>query len=351
MKKYRHIKEKSMRFCLLHLTLLVVGSSFKRSMYPDVSGIKNTMPELPDIIVYIESLNRILSGKTLLKVRIKSPFFLRSYEPPVSHAEGRAVVGFRRIGKMIAIELQNRLFLVFHLMRSGRFQWKNPDVDIPGRIGLAAFDFKEGTLIVTEAGTRHRASLHIVGGEESLKRFDSGGIEILDTDFTTFQHALQRENHTLKRALTDQRIITGIGNAYSDEILHRARLSPLKLTSSLTGDESDRLFNACQTVLTEWTEQLRKEAGGEFPKKVTAFHERMAVHGRFGKPCPICGSPVQRIVYTENECNYCPSCQTGGRILSDRSLARILKGDWPKTLQELDGFVERIKEHKRTELP
>ncbi len=305
------------------------------------------MPELPDLTVYIENLTRRLRGKTLLKVRMKSPFLLRSVEPLISRTEGKEVLNIKRIGKYIVLEMQNHLFLVFHLMRAGRFQWKAPYAAIPGHIGLAAFDFQDGTLLVTEAGTRHRASLHVVEGEDSLEKFDSGGIEIFNTDIVSFQDALQRENHTLKRALTDQRIVAGIGNAYSDEILHRACLSPLKFTARLSRNEISRLFDACRSVLVEWIERLRENAGGTFPKKVTAFHDNMAVHGRFGKPCPVCGSPVQRIVYSENECNYCPSCQTGGRIFSDRALARILKVDWPKTLQELDDLAEKMKRNYR----
>ena len=303
------------------------------------------MPELPDITVYKECLNSKIRGKTLLNVRIKSPFLLRSVEPSVRSAEGKKVVHVRRIGKQIAIEMEDSLFLVIHLKLAGRFQWRVPHAPITGRTVLTAFHFNTGTLLITEAGTKHRASLHVVEGEGALERFDSGGIDVFNTNIESFQNALQQQNHTLKRALTDQRIVSGIGNAYSDEILHRARLSPLKHTTGLDEKEMTRLYRACRSVLTEWIERLRSEseAEGGFLKKVTAFHDRMAVHGRFGKPCPVCGSPVQRIVYSENECNYCPSCQTGGRIFSDRSLSRILKDDWPKTLEELEGLTERMK--------
>jgi len=294
------------------------------------------MPELPDIIVYLEALQQRIVGRTLQAVRLGSPFLLRSVDPPLSAAHGRAVLGLRRLGKRIVLVLEDDLFLVLHLMIAGRLRWKEPGARIPRRLGQAAFDFPEGTLLLTEAGSKRRASLHLMLGEGALAPFQRGGLEVLESSVEEFTSALRRENHTLKRALTDPRLFSGIGNAYSDEILHRARLSPLKLTSALVANEAARLHSASLTTLAEWTDRLRSEAGGEFPEKVTAFREGMAVHGRFKKPCPECGTAVQRIVYAENECNYCPRCQTQGRLLADRALSRLLKDDWPRTIEELE---------------
>jgi formamidopyrimidine-DNA glycosylase len=292
------------------------------------------MPELPDIVVYLESLHPRVVGRSVIKVRLASPFLLRSVDPPLSAAEGKTVRGLRRLGKRIVFELDGGLFLVLHLMIAGRLHWKPAGAKPPGKIGLAVFDFADGALVLTEAGTKKRASLHLVQGEDRLAAHQPGGLEVLDADLDPFRAALRRENHTLKRSLTDPHTFSGIGNAYSDEILHRARLSPLTWTSRLTDDEVARLFDATQTVLREWTERLRAEAGDGFPEKVTAFREGMAVHGRFGKPCPVCGTAVQRIIYAENETNYCPRCQTNGKVLADRSLSRLLKGDWPQTVEE-----------------
>jgi formamidopyrimidine-DNA glycosylase len=294
------------------------------------------MPELPDVVVYIESLKERVLGRPLVTVRLRSPFLLRTVTPPLAAAEGRAVVGLRRIGKRIVLALHGELFLVIHLMIAGRLHWKPTGAKIPGRLGLAAFDFATGTLLLTEAGSKKRASLHLVSGEASLQPFERGGIEVLDCDSTSFAAALRRESHTLKRALTDPRLFSGIGNAYSDEILHRARLSPLALTRRLSGDEEARLFEATRAVLREWTDHLRRRRGADFPERVTAFRDGMAVHGRFGKPCPACGTAVQRIAYADNECNYCPRCQTEGRVLADRALSRLLKDDWPRTIEELE---------------
>jgi formamidopyrimidine-DNA glycosylase len=292
------------------------------------------MPELPDVMVYLECLQRRVAGRTLHKVRLTSPFLLRSVQPPLAEAEGKTVRGLRRLGKRIVFELSGELFLVLHLMIAGRLHWKPPGAKPPGRVGLAAFDFPDGTLVLTEAGTKRRASLHLVRGEGRLAEHQPGGLEVLDADRAAFTAALRRENHTLKRALTDPRLFSGIGNAYSDEILHRARLSPLTWTSRLTDAESARLFDAARATLREWLGRLRAEAGDGFPEKVTAFRAGMAVHGRFGQPCPACGTAVRRIVYAENETNYCPRCQTGGKVLADRSLSRLLKGDWPRSVEE-----------------
>jgi formamidopyrimidine-DNA glycosylase len=293
------------------------------------------MPEFPDITVYIESLESRIMGKSLEHVRLVSPFVLRSVEPPVQSVEGKIIVGLRRIGKQIVWQLEGELFIVFHLMVAGRFHWKNVGAKPTGKIGLAAFDFSNGTLLYTEASSKKRASIHVVHGEAGLAQFSKGGIEVFDTDLDVFSHVVRSETHTLKRALTDPHLFSAIGNAYSDEILHRAQLSPLLLTRKLSDDQVSRLYQACRETLAEWTDRLRKKAGGQFPEKVTAFHDEMAVHGKFGKPCPVCGSKVQRIVYAENECNYCPRCQTDGKILADRSLSRLLKDDWPKTIDEL----------------
>jgi formamidopyrimidine-DNA glycosylase len=292
------------------------------------------MPELPDVTIYLEALAPRIVGARLARVRLLTPFLLRSVDPPVSAVSGKTVVGLRRIGKRLVIALEEQLFVVIHLMIAGRLHWKAAGAKPPGRIGLAAFDFSTGTLVMTEAGTKKRASLDVVRGEPALRAHDPGGLEVLDTDPAAFRAALAAENHTLKRVLTDPRVFSGIGNAYSDEILHRARLSPVKLSQALADDEVRRLYEATRAVLREWIARLREEAGEEFPEGVTAFRAAMAVHGRFGKPCPDCGAPVQRIVYADNETNYCARCQTGGRLLADRSLSRLLHQDWPRTLEE-----------------
>jgi len=292
------------------------------------------VPELPDVTVYLEALERRILGARLERVRLLTPFVLRSVDPPLSAATGKAVVGFRRLGKRIVIGLQDDLFLVIHLMIAGRLHWRPAGARPPGKISLAAFDFSTGTLILTEAGTKRRASLEVVRGETALREHDLGGIDVFTAPLDAFQSALTAENHTLKRVLTDPRVFSGIGNAYSDEILHRARLSPVKQSQSLDAEEIRRLWEATRTVLTEWIERLRQEAGEDFPEGVTAFRPAMAVHGRYGKPCPDCGAPVQRIVYADNETNYCARCQTGGRLLADRSLSRLLHRDWPKTVDE-----------------
>jgi formamidopyrimidine-DNA glycosylase len=295
------------------------------------------VPELPDIEVYVDALRARVAGEPLLGVRVASPFLLRTADPPISAAEGRRVLGVRRLGKRVVLALEGDLFLALHLMIAGRLHWKEPGGKL-GRTGraLAELRFPKGTLILTEAGTRRRAALHLVRGEAALLALDRGGLEVLEAGLPAFREALTRESHTLKRALTDPRLFSGIGNAYSDEILHRARLSPVTLAGRLSAEEVARLFEAARAVLREWTERLRAEAGGGFPEGVTAFREGMAVHGRHRLPCPVCGAPVQRIVRAENETDYCPRCQTGGRILSDRSLSRLLKDDWPRTLEELE---------------
>ena len=292
------------------------------------------MPELPDVTVYLEALDGRIRGARFERVRLLTPFLLRSVDPPLSAVVGKTVVGLRRLGKRLVIALEDELFLVIHLMISGRLHWKPAGAKPPGKIGLAAFDFSTGTLTMTEAGTKKRASLDVVRGEAALRAHDAGGIDVLAVDLATFGAALTAENHTLKRVLTDPRVFSGIGNAYSDEILHRARLSPVKLSQALDDAELARLHEATRIVLAEWIERLRREAGEGFPEGVTAFRPDMAVHGRYGKPCPICAAPVQRIVYADNETNYCARCQTGGRMLADRSLSRLLHADWPKTLDE-----------------
>jgi formamidopyrimidine-DNA glycosylase len=294
------------------------------------------VPELPDIEVYVEAIAARALGEPLLAVRLGSPFLLRSADPPIRAAEGKHVLSVRRLGKRIVFGLEDELLLALHLMIAGRLHWRERGTKLPGRAGLAAFDFPPGSLVLTEAGTKRRAALHLVHGEAALSALDRGGIEPLAATGAEFEAALRRENHTLKRALTDPALFSGIGNAYSDEILHRARLSPVKLTSKLDGEEVARLHTATREVLLEWTERLRREAAGGFPEGVTAFREEMAVHGRHRRPCPVCGTLVQRIVRAENEVNYCPRCQTGGQILSDRSLARLLKEDWPRTVEELE---------------
>ena len=294
------------------------------------------MPELPDIVVYIEHLESRIQGRTLERVRILNPFVLRTAIPPISSADSRKVLGLRRLGKRIAIRLEGDLFLVLHLMVAGRLRWFEGTARLPGKIALAAFEFDNGTLVFTEAGSKRRASIHLVQGEAAVNALHAGGMEVLESEHAAFSQRLKAENHTLKRALTDPHIFSGIGNAYSDEILHRARLSPIALTETLGDEEVSRLFDAIRAVLNQWTDRLRKEAGGGFPEKVTAFREGMAVHGRYGQPCPVCGSPVQRIVYADNETNYCARCQTGGRILADRALSRLLKKSWPRSLDEIE---------------
>jgi formamidopyrimidine-DNA glycosylase len=293
------------------------------------------MPELPDVCVYLEALERHVVGRELQGLRIASPFVLRSYDPPVSVLEHRTVRGVRRIGKRIVLDFGEDLFLVVHLMIAGRFHWRRPGQKGMGKVMLAAFDFPNGTLFFTEAGSKKRASLTVVRGTETLSDLDPGGVEPLTATLEEFVAALERESHTLKRTLTDPHIFSGIGNAYSDEILHAAKLSPLKLSRSLTDEEKRRLHEATRSTLRSWTDILRAETGEGFPEKVTAFRADMAVHGKYGKPCPVCQAPVQRIVYSENECNYCARCQTGGKLLADRSLSRLLKDDWPKSIDDL----------------
>ncbi len=295
------------------------------------------MPELPDITIYIESLESRIADQRLEKIRIASPFLLRSFDPPIDEAEDKQVLRLHRIGKQLVWQLEHELFLVFHLMIAGRFHWKSRGAKIGGKFNLAAFDFPNGTLLMTEASTKKRASLHLVKGESSLAGFDRGGLEVLDASIEQFREALVKENHTLKRTLTDPRLFSAIGNAYSDEILHRARLSPVRLSQKISDQEITRLYAATQETLREWIGRLRTQTASSFPEKVTAFRPEMAVHGKFKQPCPACGTTVQRIVYAENECNYCPRCQTEGKILADRSLSRLLKGDWPKTIEELEG--------------
>ena len=295
------------------------------------------MPELPDIVTYLRALEPRIVGQPLEALRLASPFVLRSVDPPVREVTGKRVLGLSRLGKRIVMELEGELFVVVHLMVSGRFQWKKRGDKVPGKVGLGAFDFPTGSLIFTEASTKKRASIHLVRGRAGLASFSRGGVEPLEVDLPTFTEALQRERHTLKRALTDPRLFSGIGNAYSDEILHAAQLSPVTRTDRLDAAQIARLYETTRRVLTEWTDRLSKEAEHEFPTKVTAFRPEMAVHGKFDQPCPVCGTKVQRIVYAENESNYCPRCQTGGKLLADRSLSRLLKDNWPRTIEELEG--------------
>ncbi|HUB08085.1 MAG TPA: DNA-formamidopyrimidine glycosylase family protein [Myxococcales bacterium] len=303
------------------------------------------MPELPDVTIYVEQLARRAAGHVLLGLRIASPFLVRSFDPPLSSVAGRRVLGVRRMGKRIVLELEGGLFLAIHLMISGRLHWKDErEARIPGKVGLAAFDFDVGTLVLTEASRKRRAALHLLGGEAALRELDAGGREPLAASAAEFREALRRENHTLKRALTDPRLFSGIGNAYSDEILWAARLSPVQLTGNLDDGEIERLRQATREVLTDWTDRLRAEAGDAFPEKVTAFREGMAVHGRYKQPCPRCGSPVQRIVRAENEVDYCATCQTGGRLLADRALSKLLGKDWPKTLEEMEEWKRASRE-------
>jgi formamidopyrimidine-DNA glycosylase len=299
------------------------------------------MPELPDIVLYIEALEARILGRKLERVRLASPFLLRTVSPPPSALEGRAVLQLRRLGKRIALGLEENYWLVLHLMIAGRLDWRETGAKLTPKRKLAAFDFENGSLVLSEAGSKKRASLHIVQGAEGLATLDPGGIEVLNTDVKTFAARVTAVNHTLKRALTDPRLFSGIGNAYSDEILHRARLSPVVLTRRLGEEEIARLFEATRQTLVEWTDRLRREAHGAFPEKVTAFRETMAVHGKYGRACPVCGSKIQRIRYAENETNYCARCQTGGRVLADRSLSRLLKQDWPRTLEELEALTSK----------
>ena len=299
------------------------------------------MPELPDIAAYITALEPRIVGQRLERVRLGSPFLLRSVQPPLSSVDGRAVENLRRVGKRIAIGVEGDLWLVLHLMIAGRLHWKKPGAKLGGRQNLAAFDFPDGSLLLTEAGSKHRASLHLVSGEENLESFDAGGIDVFEADLESFRAALTAENHTLKRALTDPRLLSGIGNAYSDEILHAAQLSPIALTQKLTPDEWGRLFGATRQTLQMWIAKLRAEAEAGFPEKITAFRPDMAVHGRYGMPCPRCGDKVLRIRYADKETNYCACCQTAGKVLADRSLSRLLGSDWPRTLEELEALKKR----------
>jgi formamidopyrimidine-DNA glycosylase len=298
------------------------------------------VPELPDIVVYIEALESRILNHALEGVRVLSPFVLRSVDPAPSVFAGRKVRSIRRLGKQIVLGFDGKYFTVVHLMIAGRLQWREPHARVSGKIVLAAFDFSEGTLLLTEAGSKKRASLHCVHGEEALDAFNRHALEVLDCDFSAFDTTLRRENHTLKRSLTDPHLFSGIGNAYSDEILHHARLSPLKQTAKLSDGEVHRLWESVRVVLPDWVVRLRNQTGKEFPSKVTAFHPEMAVHGRYGKPCPRCGAPVQRIVYAENECNYCAPCQTEGRLLADRAISRLLKQDWPRSIDEMEKYIE-----------
>jgi formamidopyrimidine-DNA glycosylase len=299
------------------------------------------MPELPDIAAYITALEPRVVGKPLEHIRVASPFLLRTAQPPLASAEGRTVQELRRIGKRIAIGLDGDLWLVLHLMIAGRLHWRPRDAKLGGRQNLAAFDFPDGSLVLTEAGSKHRASLHVVNGEESLASFDAGGVDVFAADLDSFRAVLTAENHTLKRALTDPRLLNGIGNAYSDEILHAAQLSPITLTQKLKPEEWERLFNAARHTLQLWIDKLKAEAEANFPEKVTAFRKGMAVHGRYGQPCPRCGEKVLRIRYADKETNYCAHCQTGGKVLADRSLSRLLGSDWPRTLEELEALKRR----------
>ena len=294
------------------------------------------MPELPDVTVYIEALGERVLNQPIQRIRIGSPFVVRTFDPPIKEIECKKILSLRRMGKRIVIELEDDLFLIVHLMIAGRLHWKPKGAKIARKYGQAAIDFPNGTLLLTEAGTKKRASIHLVRGEAALQEYDPGGLEIFDMTLEQFTASLTRENHTLKRSLTDPHLFSGIGNAYSDEILHRAKLSPIRLTQQMSEAEIERLYHAVRASMTEWIERLRKERGTNFPEKVTAFRADMAVHGKYGKPCPVCGSPVQRIVHAENETNYCATCQTGGKLLADRSLSKLLKDDWPRSLEELE---------------
>ncbi len=299
------------------------------------------MPELPDIAAYLSALGARILGERLETVRLRTPFLLRTADPPITSVEGFVVCELRRIGKRIAIGLEGELWMVLHLMIAGRLHWMERGAKLVGKNQLAAFDFAKGSLLLTEAGTKHRASLHVVAGEQALRAMDPGGIDVFECDLAEFRRVLVMENHTLKRALTDPRLLSGIGNAYSDEILHAAQLSPITQTQTLTNQEWERLFTATRETVKMWMARLEKEAEAGFPEKVTAFRKGMAVHGRFGEPCPRCGEKVQRIRYADNETNYCARCQTGGRVLADRSLSRLLKSDWPRTLEALEALKRR----------
>ncbi len=299
------------------------------------------MPELPDIAAYITALEPRIVAQPLIRVRLASPFLLRTAQPPIKSMEGRVVRELQRVGKRIAIGVEGNLWLVLHLMIAGRLHWRLPGAKLAGRQSLAAFDFPNGSLVLTEAGTKHRASLHVLAGEEGLRSIDPGGIDIFASDLSSFREALTFENRTLKRALTDPRVVSGIGNAYSDEVLHAAQLSPITLTRKLEPHEWERLFAAARNTLKVWIDRLRAEAEAGFPEKVTAFRKEMAVHGRYGQPCPRCGAKIQRIRYAENETNYCARCQTGGKVLADRALSRLLGSDWPRTLEELEALKRR----------
>jgi formamidopyrimidine-DNA glycosylase len=296
------------------------------------------LPELPDLTVYLDFLQANIVGQTLERIRIASPFVLRTADPPLAAAENKRVLALRRMGKRLIFELADDLFLTIHLMIAGRFRWKERGAPITGKIGLAAFDFTDGTLLLTEASQKKRAALHLLRGQAALAEFDRHGLEPLEADLEEFRSRLLAGNHTVKRALTDPDLFSGIGNAYSDEILHRARMSPVRLTGAMSQGEVETLYAATQEVLREWIDRLRRDvqASGGFPEKVTAFRKDMAVHGRYGEPCPVCGTRVQRIVHAENESNYCPTCQTGGKLLADRALSRLLKQDWPRTIEELE---------------
>ncbi|HWN20272.1 MAG TPA: DNA-formamidopyrimidine glycosylase family protein [Gemmatimonadales bacterium] len=294
------------------------------------------MPELPDVALYLEHLAPRVLNQTLVRVIIRNPFVLRSFDPPISEAAGKRVIGLRRMGKRIVLALEGDLFLVIHLMIAGRLKWYPLGKKAGGKLVLAVLEFPEGLLFFTEAGTKRRASVHLVSGQEALRQFERGGLEVLDSDLTSFSQRLRSENHTLKRSLTDPRLFSGIGNAYSDEILHKARLSPLALSRKLSDTDVERLYQATRATLEEWIVRLRDEAGEDFPEKVTAFRPGMAVHGRYQLPCPDCGTPVQRIRYADNETNYCARCQTGGRLLADRAMSRLLKEDWPRSIDEVE---------------
>jgi formamidopyrimidine-DNA glycosylase len=299
------------------------------------------MPELPDIVVYLEALQERVLGHVLVRIQIASPFLLRTANPPITTIQGHSVQELRRLGKRIALKFDNQLWLVFHLMIAGRLHWNAQRVTADGRRTLAACDFDNGTLTLTEAGTKKRASVHLLEGDEELAKIDPGGLEVPSATLAEFSSALTSSNHTIKRALTDPHLFSGIGNAYSDEILHRARLSPVKLTQRMKSEEIERLYEAIKQTLTEWTDRLREKTGNKFPEKVTAFREGMAVHGRYGLPCPVCGMNIQRIRYASNETNYCPQCQTEGKLLADRALSRLLREDWPRSLDELEGRFSR----------
>lgn len=292
------------------------------------------MPELPDITIYVEAVDKKLNGQALINIKLLNPFLLRTVVPSIEDAKGKRVIGVRRLGKRVVLALEGDLFVVIHLMIAGRLRWLAPGAKPPGKIALALFEFANGTLVFTEAGSKRRASLHLIAGEAALAAMNPGGIEVFEIELAVFTAAVRKENHTLKRVLTDPHTVSGIGNSYSDEILHRAKLSPLALSQKLNDEEIARLFNATRDVLNEWTERLRNEAG-DFPKDVTAFRPEMAVHGKFNQPCAVCGALVQRIVYAENECNYCARCQTGGKLLADRALSRLLKASWPKSIDDV----------------